>query len=120
MHRLANGIYILNAALALAYGEQPNVTATKNEPCTVIELFPKTPGIFKGIANEDKLRALPSLHYFDIKPHPGDFVGKSSDGYKMCAVVILHHKDYAQFIEDKAFLDHNVWVITQPDSSETA
>jgi biotin carboxylase len=113
MHRLANDLDILGAALALAFGQEPRVTATKNDPCAVIELFPKTPGSFKGIANEDKLRALPSLHYFDVKPKPGAFVGKSSDGYKMCAVVILHHTSSTQFTEDKAFVDHNVYVVTE-------
>jgi biotin carboxylase len=112
MHKLANGIDITGAALALAFGETPSVTATKNESCAVLELFPKTPGNFGGLAEFEALKALPSLEYVSIKATPGTFVGKAADGHKMCAVVILHHQDSDQFSRDLTFVDNQVHVIT--------
>lgn len=113
MHKIANGIDITGAALALAFGEKPNVEATKNEPCAVLELFPKTPGNFVEIADFEALQALPSLTYVSVKATPGNFVGKSADGYKMCAVVILHHRDTDQFNKDLAFVHSRVHVVTE-------
>ena|GEM_PF-447614 len=110
MHRLANGIDITGAALSLSLGRQLIIRATKNEPCAVLELFPKTPGIFTGIANEDALRKLPSLNYFSVKAKLGNFVGKAGDGYKMCAVVILHNSDEKQFENDLSFVNEYVSV----------
>ncbi len=112
MHMLANGINIPGAALALAFGQAPNITAIKNEPCAVLELFPKSPGEFVGIAHVTELQKLPSLTYLSIKPTPGTFVGKSADGYKMCAIIILHHADPSQFERDLQFVNEQVHVIT--------
>lgn len=112
MHSMANGIDIEANAIRLSLGQQPQVTATKTEPVGVFELFPKTPGIFTGIANEDRLRELPSLHYLSIPAKIGAFVGSSSDGYKMCAVVMLHHADQATFDKDMAYLNDQVAVQT--------
>lgn len=112
MHRVANGIDIQGAALALAFGKQPHITATKEESCAVLELFPKTPGTFEGITHEAELRALPSFLNMRVKATPGTFVGKAADGYKMCAVVELHHKDQAQVKQDMAYILANVAVKT--------
>lgn len=112
MHRLANDIDIPGIALDLALGKQPTIKHTKNESCAVLELFPKEPGIFTGINNESPLRKLHSLNYFAIKQPIGSFVGKSSDGHKMCAVIILHNKDNFQFKKDLAFVNTHVTVKT--------
>lgn len=112
MHRLANGIDITRAAITLALGEKPELHASKNEPCAVLELFPKQPGLFAGIANEEKLRNLKSFHSLSIKVKPGEFVGKAADGFKMCAIVILHYNDQAQFNNDLKFLNKNAYVLT--------
>jgi biotin carboxylase len=114
MHHLANNIDITRAALALALGETPNATSTKNESVAVLELFPKLAGQFKEIHNEQLLRNLPSLTYLSIKPKPGEFVGKSGDGYKMCAVVILHNKDAAIFKQDLDTVTSSIFVSTEP------
>ncbi|HEX6461902.1 MAG TPA: ATP-grasp domain-containing protein [Candidatus Saccharimonadales bacterium] len=114
MHKLANGIDITQAAVSLCLGEPIDVVGTKDEPCAVLELFPKEPGIFNGIANETALQALPSLHYFSLKASLETFVGKASGGYKMCAVIILHHPDQAQFDKDLAFVNQHVAVKTLP------
>lgn len=105
MHRLANGIDITGAALSLAFDQQPDITATKNNPCAVLELFPKTPGIFAGISHIDELRHLASLEYLSIKAKKGDTVGKSADGYRAVAIVILTSDDFQQYTSDKEFVD---------------
>jgi biotin carboxylase len=111
MHKLANGIDIQAAALALAFGEKPIINAAKNDPCAVLELLPKQAGNFKGIKNEEKLRDLPSLQYLSIKAKPGQYVGKAADGYKMCAVIILHNKNTEQFNNDLLFVEQRVSVV---------
>jgi biotin carboxylase len=110
MHRLANGLDIRKIALDLAFGISPHITVAKNEPVAVLELFPKKPGVFKHIFNEDTLRSLSSLTYLSIKSKPGDFVGKAGDGYKMCAVVILHNSSTDQFNKDLSFVNNSVYV----------
>jgi biotin carboxylase len=112
MHGLANGIDIVASAIATSLGDQPDLTALRHDPCAVLELFPKTPGAFNGISNQDKLESLPSLQYLSVKAKPGAHVGKAADGYKMCAVVILHNGDHEQFDRDLAFVNENVYVTT--------
>lgn len=112
MHETANGIDITGAAIAIATGRKPQIIANKEQPCAVLELFPKTPGFFQGITNQETLKSLPSLFSLRIKVEPGEFVGKSADGYKMCAILILHHKDQAQFDKDLKFVNEKVAVKT--------
>ncbi|MCL2451886.1 ATP-grasp domain-containing protein [Candidatus Saccharibacteria bacterium] len=112
MHHLANGIDIIGAALDLTFGKQPIIRSTTNDSCAVLELFPKIPGKFVGLKNEVALRGLSSLNYLSIKAKPGEFRGKSSDGYKMCAVIILHNSDAKKFQEDLDFVNQNVEVTT--------
>jgi len=112
MYRLANGIDITGNALKVWLGRQPEIVAKKHEPIAVLELFPKVPGKFAGLSCEEELKSLPSLEYLSIKPELGAFIGKSSDGYKMAAVVILHHSDSAQFDRDLNFVNNNVKVST--------
>lgn len=114
MHNLANGIDIAGAAIALALGQAPIVVATKNEPCAVLELFPKHSGIFDGIKNIDQLQALPSLVYLSVKTTGGARIGKAADGYKMAAVIILHHQSAEQFSQDLDYVTKNVAVTTSP------
>ncbi len=113
MHALANGIDITKNAIALSLNTPLDLAPKKNDHVGVFELFPKTPGIFNGITNEDTLRTLPSLNYLSIKAKPGQFVGKAGDGYKMCAVVILHHADSTQFNNDVQYLNAQCTIVTQ-------
>lgn len=112
MYRMANGINLMGNAIKIAQGEQPEITEKFNEPVAVLELFPMTPGKFEGVACLDELQSLPSLEYLSVKPEKGQFIGKSSDGYKMAAVVILHNADAAQFQRDLEFVNKNVRVLT--------
>ena len=112
MHHLANDIDITANTLALALNRPLDITPKKNDYVGVFELFPKTPGVFVGITNEDKLRALPSLNYLSIKAKPGQFVGKAGDGYKMCAVVILNNSNIDKFHADQLYLNHSSQVAT--------
>lgn len=112
MHWLANGIDITANALALSLNQTLDITPKKQDCVGVFELFPKTPGLFDGIAGEAALRALPSFNYLSIKAKPGQFVGKAGDGHKMCAVVILAHHDKIAFTNDVAYLNQHVSIIT--------
>jgi biotin carboxylase len=110
MHRLANGIDISGIALDIALGKKPNISVTKNDDCAVLELFPKTPGNFRGIAHLKELYDLSSTVYVSIKAKPAQFVGKSADGHKMCAVIILNNADSKQFNDDLQFVNDHVYV----------
>lgn len=112
MHWLANGIDIIGAAVDLTIGHVPTLKAERNEPCAVLELFPKQPGRFDGIHNIDSLKSLKSLEYLSVKPKAGDSIGKSSDGYKMSLIIILHNSDEAAFAADLTFVDQHVYVRT--------
>lgn len=113
MYRLANGIDIMKNALGLAFGEMPHITASKSEPVAVLELFPQRAGEFVGISAQDKLEKLASLEYLAIKSELGKFIGKSSDGFKATAIIILHHKDAEIFAKDLAFVNQNVRIMTK-------
>lgn len=112
MHRLANGIDITEAALAVASGMAPSIKANKNDSCSVLELFAKEGGTFVGISNIDQLRALPSLHYLSVKATAGEYTGKSSDGYRAAAVIILSHASKEQFAKDSEYLNAHCVVVT--------
>jgi biotin carboxylase len=111
MHSIANGIDITGAALDLLFGRQPEITASRNDNCAVLELFPKKAGEFVQLAREAELKDLPSLVSYDIKPKVGDRIGKSSDGYKMTAMIMLHNQNTEQFNQDLAFIDQSVYVV---------
>ena len=112
MHSFANGIDITGNHLALALGNQPAIVASKDNACAVLELFPKTGGSFQGIKNYDTLTRLPSLQYVSVKAKLKTHVGKSADGYKMCAVVIIGSSDFTQFNKDLEYIRSNVSVQT--------
>ncbi len=112
MHRLAQGIDIYGCLLDTLQKKSPKTTATKNEPCTVFELFPKNPGDFIGIAHEEELRKLPSLKYMSITVKHGVHIGLSSEGYKAACILLLHNKNQKQFEEDIEFVNNKVSVLT--------
>lgn len=113
MHAIANGIDITGIALSVALGNPPIIKATRNDACAVLELFPKNPGTFIGISNEQVVRSLASLNYISIKANEGSFVGKSADGYKMCAVIVLHNADTEIFRKDLEYVSTSVAVTTR-------
>lgn len=110
MHKLANSIDINGAALSIALGQIPVISSVKNDCCAVLEIFPKKPGIFKKLHNQRTLEELPSLNYLSIKAKPGQHIGKSSEGYKMCAVIVLHNPNSDQFFNDLSYIRDNVVV----------
>jgi biotin carboxylase len=113
MHDLANGIDILGNALQLSLGKKPFIKATKNESCVVLELFPYHGGIFSEISHLTELKHLESLVYFSQKSKIGDIIGKSSEGYKTAAIIILHNLDKDQFDKDYKFVNDNVKILTK-------
>lgn len=112
MHALANGIDITGNALALVLDQPLDLTARRNDHCAVLELFPMQPGAYGGLSYQHELHKLSSLVYVDVKVEPGQHVGKSSEGYKMCAVIILSNADPDAFRHDLGFVNDNVHVIT--------
>ena len=113
MYSLANGIDIFGLALDNSLGKPLDIKTTKDEPCAVLELFPKQPGIFIGINDQDKLEKLQSLQYLKIKQPVGKFIGKSSEGFKMAAIIILHNKSRDAFDRDLKFVNDHVHIITR-------
>lgn len=113
MYRLANGIDITRNALRLAFGEAPQIQATKNEPVAVLELFPYEAGEFVELSAQSELEKLDSLEYLKVKAKTGSFIGKSSDGFKAAVIIILHHKDAEVFAKDLEFVNNHVRIITK-------
>jgi phosphoribosylamine-glycine ligase len=112
MHKLSQGIDIYGNLVALLSGEKVNVKAIKNESSAVLELFPKESGYFVGISNDHELRKLSSFVSISVKYKPGEFTGKSSDGYKAACVICLHNPDSEQFHRDLEFVTQSVLVRT--------
>jgi len=112
LHSLAHGIDIYDNLIRINTGQPLKIKSTKNEHCAVLELFPKTPGNFIGLENEEKLRQLKSLEYVSIKYEIGEYAGKSSEGYKAVCIIILHNTDKKAFDQDIEFVNASVSVIT--------
>lgn len=113
MHRLANGIDITGNALALSLNTPLDITPKKNDYVGVFELFPQLPGSFVGIAEEERLRKLPSLNHLSIKAKAGQYVGKAASGYKACAIAILANEDKASFDQDVTIFNNHARVLTR-------
>lgn len=113
MYRMACGIDVVGAALAITLGREPDLQAKKNEACAVIELFPDKAGTFAGIANAEAIQTLPSCVYFRVRAAVGTPVGKAAGGHKFSAVCILHHADVQQVAADLTFLRDNAHVVLQ-------
>ena len=112
MHAYANGLDLAGNQLDVALSNPIHVTPDRNFGCAVIELFPKNPGTFIGIQNEQALRQMTSLKFLSIKAKPGQFIGKSSDGYKMTAVLMLGSENLDTLSQDLAYVRDNVVVMT--------
>lgn len=112
MHSAANGIDIVGNAIRLALGETVDIQAQRNDCCAVLELFPKINGVFSHISRQAELLKLPSLAYFNCKAKPGQQIGKSAQGHKMSAVIMLHSSDKQKFDKDLEFVNRHVYVVT--------
>lgn len=113
MYRLANGIDLMQNALGLAFGKMPQIKALKNEPVAVLELFPQKAGEFVELTMQDELEKLDSLEYLAVKAELGKFIGKSSDGFKAAAIVILHNAKVEVFAKDLEFVNNHVRIVTK-------
>lgn len=117
MHALANDIDITGNSIALSLNQPLNIQPKHNDFVGVFELFPKKAGKFRGIEYLTELEKLPSLYYLSVKAKVGRYVGKSGDGYKMCAVVILASTNKDQFVKDVEVLKSHINIITDESSS---
>jgi glutathione synthase/RimK-type ligase-like ATP-grasp enzyme len=113
MHKLANSIDVLDIQLDIKLGLPVNLNIGRHESVAVLELFPKTAGTFVGLKNENRLKELSSLKYYKLKQVIGSYVGKAGDGYKMCAVIILHNRNKNDFDQDLDYVNQNVSIITK-------
>lgn len=112
MHLLANDIDIYGAMLDLSEGKPLSVKPKRRDGCAVLELFPSAKGAYDRLENESELRALSSFNDLKITPKSGEIIGKSSDGYKMAARVVLFNENIEQFHKDLEYLKSKVSVIT--------
>jgi biotin carboxylase len=110
MHGIANGIDIINASLETALGKTPTIAKQRNDYCAVLEIFPKKNGLYSAINHESEVRNLNSFVQMNIKVTPGSKVGKAADGYKMCAMILLHSTNKDQFLHDLNYVTEQVTV----------
>ncbi len=113
MYELSFGYNMHQALLDMITGQPVRLEPQKKEFTAVFELFPDKKGAFSHIENFDQLLQLPSYHSHNLAVDPGDEVGLSSQGFKFCCSVFLHHQDQAQFNEDRSFLEDWVRVTLQ-------
>lgn len=113
MYDLANGLDLVQESIRIALGAAPVMQATKRDACAVLELFPYQKGVFKGITHLEKVRALPSCTYVSVKAAPGATVGKAADGFKRCAVIMLHSQNHTQLQADLTYINEHVKVVTE-------
>ncbi len=111
MHNFANGIDMFKAMINTSLGKPVDISASANNYCAVLEIFPDTAGQFKAVKNLAKLKSLPSLLSLKIKPKAGAEIGLSSQGYKAAVVIMLGSKDEAEFNKDYNYIKQNVEVI---------
>lgn len=113
MHGLANGIDVYGAMMDLAQNKPLNISKQKDEGCAVLELFPRNRGLFVEVENETTLRNLDSFNELRIVPKVGEEIGRSSEGFKMAARIVLHNVNIAQFRKDLDYIKNNVTILTK-------
>ncbi len=111
MHKLANGIDVTGAAIAIAEDKKPIIKSLRKDYCAVLEVFPKKSGYFVEISNLDKLSELSSVHSFMIKAKPRSLIGKASEGYKTPLIIILHATDKNKFESDLKVIESEIKII---------
>lgn len=116
MYDLSYGINMIDAAVAVALGNQPILAESRSDASAVIELFPKQTGSFTEIEGAEHIKSLPSCISFNIKAQPGQMVGRATDGYKFSAVIVLHSEDKNQLDADLSFITNHVRVHVDPVS----
>ena len=112
MHLYAHGINMYQNHLALLHQQPLCLEPLRDEPCAVLELFPKKPGGFKKLQYIEELEELKSLRYLSIRAQPGDYVGKSGDGFKAVAVLMLHNQNANTLYADLEYVKKHVHVVT--------
>jgi biotin carboxylase len=109
MHRLANGLDLYGNLLNVATNTgEIDIVKKSNNYCAVLELFPKTNGIFQSVKNIEEVKSLESINYVSVKYKPGDEVGKSSKGFKAACVIVIIHDDQKIFQKDLDYINENV------------
>ena len=115
MHLMAHGIDIYGALINTVTGREIDIKPEMHHCSSVLELFPKQKGSYKELRNQAELEALKSFYSLSIKYKPGEICGKSSDGFKAVAVIVLSNSNKQIFDENLAFIKKNVSVETDLD-----
>lgn len=112
MHLSAHGINLYNNHIALLHNEALTLHPKTQDPCAVLELFPKQNGLFDGIHFHDELKELNSLRYLNVRYLLGERIGKSGEGYKAATVIMLHNTNKVVFDADLTWLNEHVYIKT--------
>lgn len=115
MYKLFGDVDIYRAEIMACQGLKPDMKSKKRDYCGVFEIFPDTEGLFVEIKGLNLIENLGSFHYASVKAKPGQKVGLSSQGYKMCAVVILTNHNQEQFFKDVDVIKKRVRVILEEE-----
>ena len=100
LYEYASGYDLRRFMIATAYGRSIQIPQSIHRSAAALELFPDGQGAFAGLTNRAEIDKLPSLLHLSAKPLPGRLIGRSSDGYKAAAVIILGNEDPVQFQKD--------------------
>lgn len=107
MYQYGLGIDLQQLMIDTAYGRPLHFSASAHHCIRALELFPDSSGQFLSLTHEREIRQLPSLRRLSIKPRPGQTIGRSSQGYKAAAVVVLASDNPAQLQKDYEFVRAN-------------
>jgi hypothetical protein len=103
MYDVSYGVDLLQAEVALATGQKPDLEGTFRAYSAVYEIFPNAIGSFVGL---EGVSNIDDYTYFSVKAKPEQIVGPAKDGYKACAAVIVSSSDAATFERLRATVDH--------------
>lgn len=108
LYNLACGYDLTRAALVSYRGNLPDFTQSRHNASAVLELFPRFKGAFRGIENLTLVNNLPSLASLNLAAEVGETIGRSAEGYKAAASIILSHVDRTQLEHDIRAVRDNV------------
>lgn len=104
MYKLAFGVDLFEAQVAVALGKTPDLRGDKHAYCMVFELFSEIEGEFENIEGWEEILAVKSLYYASIKIPKGQKTGLSKDGYRAVAVIILVNNEREKILNDELFV----------------
>lgn len=105
MYEIGYGIDLIEAEIALALGETPQLNGRQQTHVAVFELFPKKVGQFREISGlSDAIKN--GCYYISIKPKNGAMIGPAKNGFRAAAVIIIEDPDDKRFRQKVAAIDN--------------